>query len=441
MTRVSAKRASVNNRSSFATPFILLCLVQLVFQTAHARSSYTYDGDFEAFGAAHLLSPGGPQAERLSLAFEQKATFSKKWSGVIGFSAWDDSVYASAPTRYSQQLASEDSLDVRFREAFIQYKSDNFLLKMGNQQVVWGEAFGNFYSDIINPKDFRNGLYGDFNRVRLQIPMINSKVIFSKFSIQGIYIPIASFDILPQPGSDYFPVKDFTPFQSLKIHRELGNTIAKSQSEFGGRATVLLGGWDFSVFGFNHLDREPYYSINPATTATTLSLDEIHSRAMTYGATLTKDLGFTVLRFEGVKTAARTVPLLTPGSASSVKTDESIYVVGLDLPTISEFNFSAQWSQDKLNTQAIGLLRSPVQSLISFRIQKPLFRKHDLELIYTRDVADRGERAQLNYMIPISGSLESHFGVDFFAGPPESDFGRITKASRAYVMLKSYIKD
>ena len=441
MMRVSAKRASVNNRSSFATHFILIVVLQFAFAAAYARASYTYDGDFEAFGAAHILSPGGPQAERLSVALEQKATFSKKWSGVIGFSAWEDSVYARAPMRYPQELASEDSLDLRLRDAFIQFKTDNFLLKIGSQQVVWGEAFGNFYSDIINPKDFRNGLYGDFNRVWLQIPMINSKVVFSKFSIQGLYIPMASYDLLPHPGSDYFPVKDFAPFQSLTIQRELGNRFSNSQGEYGGRATALLGGWDFSIFGFNHLDREPYYLINSATNSQTLALDEIHSRVMTSGATLTKDFGFTVLRFEGVKTMARTLPLLTPAGVSSVKTDESVYVIGLDLPTISEFNFSAQFSQDKLNTHVVGLLRSPVQSLVSVRIQKPLFRKQDLELIYTRDVADQGERMQLNYMIPVSGSLESHFGVDYFSGPSASDFGRISRASRAYVMLKSYIKD
>jgi hypothetical protein len=53
----------------------------------------------------------------------------------------------------------------------LQYKRNKFQLRFGNQQLVWGEAFGFFFADIINPKDTREfGLGGDLHRTASNSP-------------------------------------------------------------------------------------------------------------------------------------------------------------------------------------------------------------------------------------------------------------------------------
>ena len=46
-------------------------------------------------------------------------------------------------------------------------------VRVGNQSVVWGEAFGAYYADIVNPKDLRQSALGDVATWRLPIPMVN----------------------------------------------------------------------------------------------------------------------------------------------------------------------------------------------------------------------------------------------------------------------------
>ena len=137
--RISRRNLSANRFWCFASLASLLALGP----TAVALK-LSYAGSTAARLAEHLNGPGDTASERVSVAFDQRAQFSSRWTGTFGFSAWDDEVYDGAPKRYPSTVAAQDSRDVRFRDVFVQYQSNHVFLKVGNQQVVWGEAFGYF---------------------------------------------------------------------------------------------------------------------------------------------------------------------------------------------------------------------------------------------------------------------------------------------------------
>jgi len=413
---------------------------------AASKPKYSYEGDFDAQLAEHLHDPKDLASQKLNFQFEQKATFNSQWKGALGLSAWDETSFATVPARYSGDVIRDDSRDLRLRNAFVQYKSDNLFLRVGNQQVVWGEAFGFFYSDIINPKDLRYGLFGDFSQIRLQTPMVNAKLDFSQVSLQAIVIPKPYFNLIPSPGNDFaYPYQNVVPVPNIEVRRQTSLPLSGANMEAGGRASFLLDRLDLSAFYFNYYDRDPWYVISPDTQLpTTLVLEERHSRVQSFGLTATDDFEGFVIRLEALTTRGRTLPTaLTTNfgpTLSTAKLDDYIYVIGVDIPTWEKWNLGFQWSQDILSQNSPGLLRQQNISLASLRLQRPFFSNHSAELLYTYSVLDNGQRLEFNYGVPISGRIETHLGIDFLGGPSSSAFGSIYQATRAFVLFRYFLR-
>jgi hypothetical protein len=435
--------------------FVASCAAVLILTVHSAESaprkksslSYSYEGSFDATLAEHLYSPQNLASQKLNFQFEQKVNFSPEWKAALGFSAWDEAAYATVPSRYSGPVIQQDSRDLRFRNLYLQYKNDNLFLRLGNQQVVWGEAFGFFYSDIINPKDYRYGLFGDFSQIRLQTPMANAKFVLSDFSIQGVVIPKPYFNLLPSPGNDFAPTNlASTPGTSLDIKRQTSLPLSAKNTEAGVRASYLLGRLDLSAFYFYYYDRDPWYVISPdSQLPSNLVLEEQHSRVQSFGLTATDELEGFVFRLEALTTRNRTLPVSvsTPfgSTLGTAKFDDYIYVIGLDIPTLESFNLGFQWSQDILSgNDTAGLFREKTISLASFRLQRSLFSNQSAELLYVYSVLDAGQRMEINYLIPLSGKIETRLGIDVLGGPPSSAFGSTYQATRAFILFKYYLK-
>jgi|WetSurMetagenome_2_1015567.scaffolds.fasta_scaffold23328_2 hypothetical protein len=63
------------------------------------------------------------------------------------------------PSKHS--LNWDDDVDQILREFYVSYSTPKFLIKMGKQQVAWGEADGLRLMDVINPLDVRRGPFYD----------------------------------------------------------------------------------------------------------------------------------------------------------------------------------------------------------------------------------------------------------------------------------------
>jgi hypothetical protein len=398
--------------------------------------TYSFAGDFDGRLAEHVHVPRDTASQRLELQFDGKAKW-QDWNAVAGVRGWDEGAYSEDPSRYPVPLIEADTTDLRFRDLYLQHDIGGLMFRFGNQQVIWGEAFGYFYSDIVNPKDLRDGAFGDLSEVRLQTPIANIKYVSENFSIQGILIPKPFFNIMPLPGSDFSIPYNSLPFGSVTINRQ--ESLPIGNVEGGGRISYLADRLDLSVFYLNYYDRTPYYAVDPSTAFPgSLVLDEQHSRVQSAGITATDELGGFVLRFEGLTTLNRQIPVLLGSTLSTTLTHQYVYVAGLDLPTLEQFNVGFQWSQDVLWQQASYLTRNQSENLISVHLERPFFLKQTADLIYTYEVSDGGSRLEAVYTLPLSNSVETRWGVDLLNGGPSTDFGRVSGGSRAYVLIKCF---
>lgn len=380
-----------------------------------------------------------PATERLLLNGSQKLTFNPYFNAMVGGFFRYENVYFTQRDRYGGSLRELDSREVRLQDAYVEARFGMVNLRLGNQQVVWGESFGNAYADILNPKDLRDGIPLDLATIRRSIPMANLRLIWSDYSLQGLIIPSPQFDINPQPGSDFAPLKPSQfGYERIVIERE--THLSDPSPELGARLTATIGAVDLSVLHFAGYDRQPVYRLDQnSVLSQTLQLQEAHERVKSTGVTFAADVEGYVARAEVVYHDGRHVPKLTDAGMIDMQvTDQLNSVASVDLPTWRSLNFSLQVADSRYLDHAHYLMRRADTTYAGARALLSVFRSSQLELQASHSLTDRGERLHADWMTPLGSRFEFHFGAQIFTGPSESEFGRIQGASRVYASLKSF---
>ncbi len=430
-------------------PFLiknLLIISSLFFITvlgpAHAQAAkFSYQLEFDARYGVHLLGPADVATNRHTFEYQQKMEFNKEWSAVLGLRAEVEAAYASNTDRYSAgDVAKKDSQSFFPRDNYLQYKGNVLRARLGYQQVVWGETFGSYYADIVNPKDFREAGLGDLSRNRLSTAMVNLQWIFASISFQTLFIPKASFNLLPSAGSDFNPFKaaGMVP-SSLVIQRDPAS--APTRSEYGARVTQQFsGGLDLSLFYLNYNDRMPVYRIVFGSSPTDITASPDYKPLQTFGTTATYDLMGYLLRAEVLEHLNREMNTQTPLGISSDTSNELIAVVGIDFPGIDKWQLGLQYSESHLQPAA-WLGRDATQAAANIRVAKSFASNLSVEALLTAFTSDASTLAQLNLSFPVSSRSEFLLGVDKFDGAQGTALGRFRDASRAWAMFKLTLQE
>src|SRR5262249_42219820 len=140
--------------------------------------------------------------------------------------------------------------NVDIRSLFYERTSEKWTLKVGFQEVAWGETFGFFIADFINPRDLTDPFFNELSYVRIPVFMINVKFFREPWNFQIIATPIPMNNRLPAKGDpfDVFP----GPLQSAEILRPPVFQVNRwgEDIEYGGRVGYFFEstGVDVSLF-------------------------------------------------------------------------------------------------------------------------------------------------------------------------------------------------
>src|SRR5262249_47749867 len=150
---------------------------------------------------------------------EEDLKFDSNWSAAMGVWAYVEGAFASNSDRYNAPVRAIESQDIRPQDIYVQYRGGPVRLRIGNQQVPWGETFGTYYADIVNPKYMRDGGLGNLASQRIPIPMVNALYFLGDSSLQLLYIPVPFFNQEPSLGSDFaIPFQNFFPGAQLSLN-------------------------------------------------------------------------------------------------------------------------------------------------------------------------------------------------------------------------------
>ena len=355
--------------------------------------------------------------------------------------------------------------DIDIQDLYLDINLDRYVgedslgLRLGRQIVIWGEADGFRFTDLINSLDIRRGFFGEFEELRE--PLTIGRVLYRNnsfdFNLEAIGVffdfeetkfspPGSEFELLlpPPPPSIELATGLSVPF-TLNIENRIRRHMWRN-TEFGFRIRkIFFGEWDASLLYFHTFNDNPvaklknialdFDPIRGFPSHLTSNLDLVYPRQNVIGVTLNKSLEKGILRFEGAwfveefynaqATATDPVPLS--------KNNTFKYVIGFDRPTFipliattRTWDISAQFGQviiqdadeDKLVNAAVGAPFKDVTTLLSLFMTAHYMsdRINPSVLWLYEDNGDHFVTAKFNYRF--TDNLLFDIGVNFFEGKP-----------------------
>lgn len=249
--------------------------------------------------------------------------------------------------RLNQFPKRELDFENDLREIYADIIFDNWSLRLGRQQVVWGESDGLRLADIINPLDLRwHYFLESFEDLRRPIWLARGTYSIPNLhdlSLELVYIPweFLPAKVAPFGGNWAFPVAPYSPPVTID-NRVPENSV--DNGEIGSRVKLNLSGWELSLLAFHTRSDAPVVLLDNLLIDTLTSEVKLlylgleYRRQNVLGFTFNKysDFARTVFRGEFTYTTNQTYNTSNPFAL--IKKPTINYVLGLDRPTLLPIN-------------------------------------------------------------------------------------------------------
>lgn len=359
----------------------------------------------------------------------------------LGGRGWWDGVY-SLNDRYPENVERDQETDFSLREATLSVSHGPLDLRVGLQQVVWGEAVGTFVADVVNPKDFREFVLPDFTEIRIPLWMIDaSYAIGDNTVIEVVWTPEVRFDKIPVSGSEFEFFRPPLPAGAIDFRSEHVPHWTLRESQGGVRVSRNFSGWDLSAQYFDGFDGVPVFSrrqtgfLPDGTPA--FSVTSVHRRLHLIGATLGKSIEPVVLRSEILYTVGKRYGTQDLSDADGiVRRDTLDYLLSAG-GLFGKLDATLQFSQKVLGGSAGDIrqvgVEGRVTSAFSVRLAALLFEEKVQPSVLGSVNANRGDyRVSPRIEYYPAGAMKVAAGADLFGGPPDTLYGEFSRKDRVY---------
>ncbi len=337
---------------------------------------------------------------------------------------------------YSDSATSDQRSETQLRDTYIDYSAGPWDLRVGKQQVVWGEAVGVFVADVVNAKDLREFILPDFDSIRIPEWGTNLEFTEDNFHSEFVFLPGLEFNRLGVSGSEFaygLPILEGMPFT---YHDAKKPKDSLENSKLGTRFNYLWEGFDTGVFYLHSWTQSPvlYRTIN----AGTYDFDPQYKRLDTFGATVSKEIHDVVLKSDFVYTHDDYFSTSDPADPDGVTQSGRLeYLLGADYTFFNKIDFNVQFIQNVIlkHTDSMTNL-DKFNNSFSIRINRDFFnRKLETEFlaIYGMNAPDFLYQPKVKYNL--TNSLQACVGADIFSGNSSGSFGYFHNKSRWYSEL------
>jgi len=335
----------------------------------------------------------------------------------------------------SGRLFIGDHVDVELREAFVDTNIGDTYLRVGKQQVVWGQADGLKVLDVLNPQSFREFILDDFEHSRIPLWMINAEIPLGNTLLQLLWIPDKTYDDIPQAGALFaFSSPAIVP----ALPPEVPVTIATpsrpdrfiEDSDIGAKLSTFVGGWDLSLnYAYHYFDRPV---IRRERSLAGLIVRQEYERTHLAGGTVSTVFGDFTLRGEIGYSSDRY--FLTDDITDRdgvVRSGELSYVLGLDYQGWTDWFISGQVFQSIVSDSSPGLVRSSVETSASFLMRRNFMNESlQAEALLIQSIAQGDGLLQAKLGYEWRSNLRLTMGGDFFYGTSKGLFGQFEARDR-----------
>ncbi len=344
-----------------------------------------------------------------------------------------DSIFAVSD-HYTDSVESDQKAELELRDTYADYSVGDWDFRLGKQQVVWGEAVGLFYADVVNARDLREYILPDFEFIRIPEWGLSTEYTKEKFHSQLIVLPGVEFDKTGLATSNFAPPlplpNNTTPFTLVDPKEP---DYGFENSKIGARFSYLYDGLDVGAFYLRSWTSTPvmYRTIN----AGVYDFNPDYERQNIFGMTFSKEINDYVCKGEAVYFPDAYFSVYDPSDIDGVKKAGYVdYLIGVDHTYFDKWDVNVQltqrWIMDYDKT-FIG--QKEFSNGFSVRLSREWFSKKlatEASALVNIDGPDYLYRSKVSYSL--TSSLRLGLGADIFAGDSSGSFGYFRNQSRWY---------
>jgi hypothetical protein len=387
----------------------------------------------EAF-AYRLHDPGDVSKLKTQGWLEGKYTLSESADVRVVTRGAYDAVF-EATDRYPANVEHDQKTELSLREAILTLRGADVEVRLGREQIVWGEAISTFVTDVVNPKDFREFVLPDFTELR--IPLWAVDVVYRLapgLTLEGVWTPDTMPNRLPKRGAEFqfarIPYRFRNPVVRLP---DDADEFSLARSEGGARLSFLREGWDLALIYYDQADKSPVLfqrRVPQPPAPDVIVLEPRHPRLHIVGASLGKSIDEVVVRAEVAASIGKRYETIDPLDRDGVVRRDTIdYLVGVDYTFFGALDASLQVSQKVLAGSSTNITRpgvaGTVTTSVALRVTTGFFDNTLNPTVLAVVGADRGDlrvSPRLDWLV--SGSLTLSVGADIFEGPRRTLYGQ-----------------
>ncbi len=341
-----------------------------------------------------------------------------------------------SPTR---TLEFGDRVDLELRELYVEGRAGPAWLRLGKQQVVWGQADGLKVLDVINPQTFREFIMPDFEDSRIPLWMANVEVPVGPTTLQLLWIPDPTAHDIPEPDAAFA----FTAPRLVGARAPAGVDVrlraadrpdAFRGSDLGARLAWRAGNWDLTANYLWHYEDVPVLRRSLALPGgvPTVTVDPEFERSHVVGATASNTFGELTLRFEASYTVPRWQPTEDREDRDGVvRSDDLSAVVGLDWWGFRDTLLSLQVFPSLLVDDQPGVIRDRFDTSVTF-LARRTFQNERLvtQAIWLHNLNDDDGMLRPQIRYELRDGLWAWLGADWFYGTRDGLFGEFDERDR-----------
>lgn len=342
------------------------------------------------------------------------------------------------------QVGGSRTLEAELRELYADWQghlgSARLDLRLGKQQVVWGQSFGLRVLDMVNPQDYREFILDDFVDARTPTWGVRGDALVGGTAIQLLFFPDFEPDVLADPESEFA----FDPTLKGLLPAPLGNNGAvlapdrvphdddPSSWGYGFRVARTVGDVDLALTYWDRLDTRGVFTrtLVPTPTAGPATAFDLYQRQFlrvrTVGFSFATTFGDFALWGEGGAGFGRGFATNDPRDRDGyVRRPDLEYALGLDWsgwePLFANLQFIQLVVFDHTRAIEVDPHREFLSLLLRFDLGgETLFPQ--LFVLYGVQETESMWRPSIEWRA--TDRLSVTLGADFFSGPREGFLGQ-----------------
>ncbi len=339
------------------------------------------------------------------------------------------------------RLEGGNSFQAELRELYLDVLYEDFDIRLGRQQIVWGESIGLRILDVINPQDFREFILNDFIDARIPLWGLRVDYTLSDWTFEGLWLPDFEANRPADQGSEFqfrnlplpaLPFQPPPPFPSVQVDSiRQPEDWRLSDSEVGFRVTRFLRNMDLSL---NYLYSWSDFPVpfRRVLGPNTFRFEPRHERFHLIGGSFNYAFDVFVIRGEGGLRLGEHFVSGDPRDRDGVRQREFLsYVLGVDWTVHDNLMANVQFFQNVIFNAPGALVGESVENAVSLFLLSDFINETlhpQLLVLYGINFGDLLVRSQVRY--DFSDYLSATIGVDLFTGSRSGFFGQFAAPVR-----------